>query len=61
MFEGHNSIVLCKAAVMKMMEEYMNKSIYTPENYICVTNVDFDNVKCSATFHLEPKKKMEEQ
>ena len=56
MFEGHNKITLCKSAVMKMMEDHLNKSIYTPEQYIAVTDVTYDVSKWSATFYIEPKK-----
>lgn len=61
MFEGHNTITLCKAAVMKMMEDHLNKSLYTPQHDIVVTDVSYDMTKGYATFSIKPKEKEDKE
>ena len=57
MFEGTNTITLCKASIMKILEEYYNQQLSTTANKITVKAVDYDCNKGLATFTVAPKEK----
>ncbi len=63
MFNGKNQITLCKAAVMKIVEDHINSSVYTPNLRIKITEMDMNCSGWTMVFHMEqePKKEDEER
>lgn len=57
MFEGTNNITLCKAAVMKIVENYLNQSINNQK--VEVKSVEYDLTKGYATFTVISKSNSE--
>lgn len=55
MFEGANTFTLCKAAVMKIIEEYINKSLAEDVSQLKVTDVQFDCGSWTAKFTVVSK------
>lgn len=53
MFEGSNKITLSQSAMMKLVEEYINKNLCQQGHRIEVTNMSYDPVDWTTTFDFE--------
>lgn len=60
MFEGTNTITLCKAALMKIVEDYINQTVYMPRDCLHVTDCQLENATWTAKFTVVSKPKPEE-
>jgi len=61
MFEGTNTITLCKAALMKIVEDYINQTVYTPRDRLTITDCQLENATWTAKFTVVSRPKPEDE